>query len=138
MQMCERHWSMLRDKIREEGLRDWVATDGETAVAQLADQIARGESTRVNFDPLMAAHNMIMSNALQSVGLTLFTVDEHGNEYCPLCLLNSRRTEDGQCACTDPNCQAKYPGAIENFDNWVSHAVVGAKQYMIEQGWIET
>lgn len=136
--MCMPHWNMLRDKIKDVGLEDWVSHDGETAATQLSDQVNRGEATMMNFDPLIAAHNMILYNALETVGLVLFSADESGNEYCPLCFLNSRRTEDGRCKCDDPNCHAKAPGSIESFDLWVDHAADGAKSFMIEQGWIQT
>lgn len=132
MQFCQSHWDMLRQNIIDEGIGDWIAGSGETLIAQLKDQAAQGEHTRTNYDPLMNCHNMIMSRALDLVGLYVMA-PEFG---CPICYFNSWRTEDGRCICKDPNCNAKEPGTIPNIETWLEETPKACKEYMIEQGWI--
>lgn len=132
MKFCQKHWDMLRDNIKKEGIYDWVAQSGEVAAAQLKDQIARKESTKVNYDPLMSCHNMMMERAIEMAGLAVMT-EEFG---CPICVFNNFRTEDGRCPCQNPECRGKEPGSIPNFETWLEETPKACKEYMIEEGWI--
>lgn len=135
MQMCTGHWEMLKEETLSLGLGDWIATSGETAALQQADQISRQEPTRLNFDPLMDAHNMILGRTLEMIGFQALTV-EFG---CPICRFNEKRTPEGACACTSPNCHLTEPGSIPDFETWLTgpgSAPHAAKAYMVEQGWI--
>lgn len=80
MKFCSTHWESLKTAIKEAGLYDQVAQSGE----ELAQRTAAGE-----IDPLMYAHNCIVSNALQCGGLYLMTQKPDGSEYCPLCELEA-------------------------------------------------
>lgn len=86
MKFCESHWDELREKIRERGLYGLVATSGEQAAAQMVSQVQDGAS-KANFDPLMGAHNAIVSNALYVAGLPLMMQNDDGSDRCPLCYL---------------------------------------------------
>jgi hypothetical protein len=68
-------------------------------------------SEKSNFDPLMAAHNMIVSRALDMIGLELMTANEDGSERCPICSLQMGH---------DANC--KEPGCKYSYDSWVEYA----------------
>ena len=132
MKFCQNHWDMLRENIKKEGIYDWVAQSGETAVAMMTDELARGEHTPVNYDPLMNCHNMIFGRTLEMVGAYALS-EEFG---CPICFFNSKRTEDGRCLCDDPNCHAKEPGTIPPFETWLEETPKACKEYMQEKGWI--
>ena len=80
MQFCQPHWDRLRQEIKSHGVWDLVSVSGEEAVGKLVDELKGKEPTLEGYDPLMAAHNMITSRALECGGLYLLTGD-----YCPLC-----------------------------------------------------
>jgi hypothetical protein len=130
---CEDHWDMLRMEIKGLGLEQFVATDGEMASMQLVDQINKGEITAVNFDPLMGAMYMIVQNTIESIGMRIMLVPQ---EECPICVLNTMRTEDGACGCGSEDCGAKEPGSIPPFETWLAHAAEGQRDFAIERGWI--
>lgn len=71
MNICPGHWTQLRRKIEERGLGQLIAPDGETAAAQMRDQLERGSDegpTPANFDPLMSAWAAIGSNVAKAAG----------------------------------------------------------------------
>lgn len=81
MKFCQPHWDSLRTAINARGLEYLVAANGRDAHARaVAELEGRGEAA--DFDPLMTAHNMILSHAMDWVGLALFTGD-----FCPVCEL---------------------------------------------------
>lgn len=120
MRFCQEHWDALRQAIDARGLGDLVAPDGEVAMAQLVDQLRRGERgeeetvTAVNYDPLMSAHWAIVNN-LAEVART------HGGseaalfimvgDCCPLCFAN----EQYERHCTEEGCTFSY-------DDWIDRA----------------
>ena len=134
--MCQPHWDMLRQEIADQGLRAWVAPDGETAVAQLVDGLKRGEDTPVNYDPLMSCNWMLIDRAMQSIGLMVM----HQEFGCPICYLNEHiRGEDGSCKCGHAECPNKEPGSVPDFETWLvgpDGCVSAAKAHMVAQGWI--
>ena len=136
MQMCQRHWDMMRAEIEDLGLSGWVAPDGQTAVEQLVDQMRRDEVTPVNYDPLMAAHNAILGRVIEGLGLVVMSPD-YG---CPICDLNSRRDDDGFCTCGHadcPNQRGRTP--MPDFESWLhgpDSAPAAIKAHMVEQGWV--
>lgn len=123
MKFCQPHWEELREKIRERGLYGLVATSGEQAVAQLVDGVENG-TKKTNFDPLMAAHNQLVSNAIGVVGLALMMLNEDGSERCPVCYLIA-------------NCQCGKAGDCP-FTTWTTKAADGARAYAIELGLVGT
>lgn len=77
MQMCEKHWTMLREAIEARGLTPFIAKDGQEAMQQAIDQI-EGDDT--HYDPLAASNWLITGRALEMGGLYLMSGD-----YCPVC-----------------------------------------------------
>jgi len=136
MRCCQRHWDMLRQEVIDQGLGAWIASDGEVAVEQLADQLARGEDTKVNYDPLMSCWFMIMTRTLGIAGLA----GMHPEFGCPVCRLNEKRTPEGACACGRPECPKGSPGSVPDFETWLvgpESCVTAAHEYMRTRGWIE-
>lgn len=83
MKFCQPHWNSLRAAIETRGMGHLIAANGRDAHARaVAELHGRAESS--DYDPLMAAHNMILSHAMDwlGLGLGLFTGD-----YCPVCEL---------------------------------------------------
>lgn len=82
MKMCRPHWDQLRAAVESRGLGHLIAANGREAHARAVAEL-KGEADPVaDFDPLMVAHNMILSHATEGLGLFLFTGD-----YCPVCEL---------------------------------------------------
>lgn len=136
MQFCQPHWDQLREEVVEQGMGEWIAKDGATASAQLMDFLSKGEDTLVNYDPLMACHNMILVRTMEIFGLYAMS-EQFG---CPICQLNSRVNEDGSCRCPNPDCDNKEPGSLPNFETWIAgptSCVVAAKEHMLEKGWLK-
>lgn len=79
MKFCQPHWDRLRAAIETRGLMPLVARDGREAIARLKDEI-EGSADKATFDPLMAAHNMILARCTELLGLYLYSGD-----YCPVC-----------------------------------------------------
>ena len=137
MKMCQSHWEMLRQEVIDQGLGEWIASSGEVALEQTADQLAKGgEQTRANYDPLMASFWMISSRSMSIAGLAVM-YEDFG---CPICRFNEARTPEGGCNCPDPDCPAKPPGSVPDHETWLrgpDSCVTAAKNYMREQGWIQ-
>lgn len=126
---------MLREEVKAQGMGEWIAPDGETAMQQMVDQLERGEDTPVNYDPLMSCHHMLMSRAMETAGLAVMAEDFG----CPICRFNERRNPDGSCPCHDPACPGKEPGSVPDFEGWIvgeDSCVAAAKDYMVTQGWM--
>ena len=111
MKFCERHWGMLHKEVEDKGLTQFVAPTGEEAFKRMTADLDNKEFTRSTFDPLMGAHNAIMSNVLGAVGLGIFNETED-LQHCPLCFAQTEH---------DDNCQMS--GCNQNFDNWIKKAV---------------
>lgn len=97
MKFCQPHWDKLRVAIDARGLTKHVSPSGEDAAARLRKQLEAGamgakaidSALRESFDPLMAAHNAITYNAVETRGLAVLQ-----NEGCPLCFLNEQHKRD--------------------------------------------
>jgi hypothetical protein len=87
MKICAGHWTQLRTAIDTRGLTNLVAESGEQATRNLASELDHG-STIDNFDPLMAAHNAIMGNAMSAVQPGLLMTMMQGDN-CPICWLKA-------------------------------------------------
>lgn len=127
MRFCQDHWDRLRAAIDERGLSHLIAPDGETAVAQIKQELEQGPSA-VTFDPLMSAHWAIVSNAMDTITragaspLYLMTagpedpVEGYGPAgdgrtwpRCPLCYLNLAH----ELTCKDPRCTLPKVGGYD-------------------------
>jgi len=87
MNICKPHWDELKAAITTRGLGDFIAKDGHELMRQMEKSLTDPDVLHLeDFDPLMAANNMIVSQALETAGLGLMAPDEAGNPRCPLCL----------------------------------------------------
>lgn len=93
MKMCADHWSKLRNAIDARGLAGLIPKSGEEA----ATRLAAGQ-----FDPLISAHNALLSNVLSTCGLAAL------GDGCPLCLVIDT------CACGE--------GAACVYLTWIDRA----------------
>lgn len=117
MRMCMDHWGQLRAAIDQRGLSSLIAQGGEAAAKNLACELTDGP-TIDNFDPLMAAHNAIFSNAttvavdaVGKAGLFELMSDDNEGKGCPICFLNAKH----KAACGDAGC-------IFGYDEWIDRA----------------
>jgi hypothetical protein len=86
MKYCQPHWDQLRRAIESRGMAHLIAKSGEQAAMRIEEELI-GQATKHTFDPLMAAHNMVLERATRYFGLSLFVPNEDGSEKCPVCLL---------------------------------------------------
>lgn len=84
MKICTPHWERLRAALKERGLDHLGAKTGEAAAANMVTEL-EGRSAENDFDPLMAANNMIWTQGLKVCGLALMANNEDGSEKCPIC-----------------------------------------------------
>lgn len=110
MEFCTPHWDALRTAIKDRGLEVLVAESGPEVVGKMKRQLTDKTVTVDSFDPLMGAHNAIVTNALQLTGIAVLQQDG-----CPLCWM----TEEHKKYCKDPTC------IRENFDDWITFAADG-------------
>ena len=132
MKFCQDHWTKLRAAIIARGLGDLISSDGPQLIARTLEELQGEDASLKTFDPLMAAHNLIVGNstqALQRIGvspLLLFKVDDdHPNGWCPICFLNFCSLEHDRL-CTDADCP-KAKGL--QFDDWIEKAANGVQEY---------
>jgi hypothetical protein len=67
MKFCQTHWDKMRAAIEARGMTPLVASHGNAAIQNIADEIKHGQ-TIDNFDPLMAMHWNISGNLLELLG----------------------------------------------------------------------
>lgn len=111
MKFCTDHWAKLRAAISERGLDKLVANDG----AQVAQDLVDGRP-----DPLMAAHNAIVSNAAGKVGLAIMMPNDDGSDRCPICYLKALSLAAPRCECGDPACTSE--SRAKEFERWIEFA----------------
>lgn len=82
MQICQDHWSKLKDAIRERGLYSFVAKSGEAAAEEIKAQLERTVDETKPYDPLMSANWGIVTHAIEIEPSLTFS------DCCPLCELD--------------------------------------------------
>lgn len=109
MKFCTDHWAKLRVAIDDVGLTALIPEGGEAAMKAMLSESSG--STIDNFDPLMRAHNMIFSRAMEEIKtkyaqnplMLMADAAEHPEWACPICALNwchaehDRLCEQGGC-----------------------------------------
>lgn len=132
MKFCQNHWDKLRAAIEAQGLDSMVPKSGEEACNRMVKQL-QGNEVLNNYDPLMAAHNAILSNAMDTLryigGNPFFMMAEHRDHpewECPICYLNWL-SEEHDRTCIEPDC--KKPRGLK-FDDWVEKAAQGQREYV--------
>jgi len=121
MRMCKDHWDKLKAEVERRGLTKFIARDGEEAAKRTVGEYS--EEAR-NFDPLMGAHNMIVSAALEKLGLDLLIANESGPDKCPLCELQAAHVAH----CTIEGCTFTYEAT------WIPGPVEAAYQQAVKLG----
>lgn len=119
MKLCQNHWNALKEAIENRGLAPLVS---KAATAQRMMENMKGDTTKENYNPLMAANFAIWSNGLQAFGLSLLATDN----ICPLCLLDLHAKD-----CHDPNCKNK-----ETSVDWIGHVADAQLEYASKRNWI--
>ncbi len=118
------HWNALRKAIDDRGLASLISERGEEAIRKVSRELSEGPSVD-SFDPLMSAHFMIMSNAIETIGrigidpmIFIANNPEHPQWECPICCLNWL-SEEHDNTCTTEGC-TKEKG--QRFDIWIEKA----------------
>ncbi len=128
MNICQNHWDKLRAAIDARGLSALIASSGEQAASNTARELQDGQSID-SYDPLMAAHWAIASNAADTIQrfggnplITLFSGgdDQPAHTKCNLCYLNWMMDEHDR-HCTEPDCQ-KPKGDLAHYDWMIDRA----------------
>lgn len=120
VKLCMTHWELLRIAIDERGLKRFIAKDAASAVQRMKREI-EGTAGPDDYDPLMAANNLIWGNALEICGLEIMQNNADGSERCPLCWMN----EQHKATCKEENCTF-------TFDIWITRAADDAEAYVKE------
>lgn len=94
MQMCQSHWEQLRADISKYGLDHLIAPDSKAAMEMLERQL-KGEDGPLDFDPLMAANNQLLSIAMDYIGQPFMFSPESGTAECPACALRDYNWVEG-------------------------------------------
>lgn len=85
--MCQPHWDELRGLIEASDYGSLIAADNEEAEKRLSKEL--DDSTGPDdFDPLMAAQNMILGNAIDTFGTAVLAPATDGSDHCPICFLD--------------------------------------------------
>jgi len=133
--MCQDHWDKLREEVTAQGMGDLVSANAEIVTMRMIAELKGAEESKTDFDPLLRCWTMIMGRTLDIVGLSAMT-EGFG---CPICTLNSYRTPDGACACSNPECGAKEPGSVPDHETWLTgptSCVTAVREHAQEQGWL--
>jgi hypothetical protein len=79
MYICQNHWHVLKNAIRQRGLWSLVTPAGYLA-AETPEEILELNTAQFRFDPLMAASLMVSEQARAAFGPALGS-----GAHCPLC-----------------------------------------------------
>jgi hypothetical protein len=123
VKFCATHWSALRQAIHDRGLSDLVSKSTEEVMGRTVEELKAGETSKTTFDPLMGAHNAIVSRALDIAGLSLMAPNEDGSQRCPLCWIQKGH---------DEHCQEI--GCKHSFEPWIGYAADDMRKEAIRLG----
>ena len=95
MNFCQRHWDQLKSDIDKFGLSEFVSENSHQVVEHIRRDI-EGESTVIDFEPLIGAATTASTMAMRFLGLEVLT-PEPGNDLptCPACLLSRYNWTEG-------------------------------------------
>ena len=83
MKLCDAHREELHKQIDAAGL--YLHPINKHMAAKYVEEVCYGPVTKSNFKPLMVGATLLHAQALHSGGAYMLSVDENGNEYCPVC-----------------------------------------------------
>jgi hypothetical protein len=125
MKFCQPHWDKLRTAIGSRGLGHLIAANGRDALARTVAEL-KGTAERDDYDPLMAAHWMIVSVVQERIGLALYFGD-----VCPVC--EGIKTNEGV---VDPKLGRVYtPDEEESY--WIDGPADAVLGYCRANGLVE-
>ena len=124
MKFCTDHWTRLRAEIDRVGLTALIPEGGEAAMKAMMRADSEGPSIDA-FDPLMQAHNMIWSRAMEEIKtkyqqnplMTMADDAENPEWACPICALNWCHAEHDRL-CTQDGCS--YPKGYDWTDEMMT------------------
>ncbi len=122
MQFCQAHWDALRQAIDARGLSRLIAKDSHAAAQEAKEQLEGTTDPTQAPDPLMAAHWMIVNQALRIGGLGLMS-----DEFCAVC-----NTEEGHC----PLCEVEYSAGSGSAKKWIDGCTEEVADQYREKGWM--
>ena len=133
MKFCQPHWDALRAAIEARGLSALVAESGEKAASNLVSELTGGPSID-NFDPLMGAHNAILSRAMDEIRdrytqnplMVMAPEEKHPEWACPICALNWCHAEHERL-CVQEGCN--WPKGYD----WTDEMITGAADFMVRE-----
>lgn len=67
MNVCDRHWQMLRDGVDAKGMGDLVTDQAIIAAKRTALTVEQGKDTLASFDPLLFAFFNLGSNGMHMI-----------------------------------------------------------------------
>jgi len=115
MQICQRHWNMIRTEIEKHGLTEFVSKSGEEAMERSP---ALTDPTTGIPDPLMLVTIMLTERAVMAGGSSMLMPKEDGTERCPCCEALAHTEGDRK--------------EVEVF--WTEGPVLGVVDYFVELG----
>ena len=68
MNVCQKHWNVLREAVKVRGMDHLVAKSGQEAAQAMVDEL-NGTKTLDQWDPLMAMHFNLGGKIMERVGL---------------------------------------------------------------------
>ena len=136
--MCQRHWDMLREEIKKQGLMSLVPETSEDEVIKMQRQLEEG-LTIDTFEPLMGAAMIIQTNCMQMLfdmgaNMTPYFLTEgpedpvegYGEKYegrtwpkCALCYVNLAH---------EVSCGGCDLETVNGYDFFIEKAAEGQKQ----------
>lgn len=120
MKFCQTHWDRLRKEVTDAGMFHLVSKSGVQAVVRMTKEL-KGNATVP--DPLLEAHNMIVSRGIECLGLGLMAKPEDGSEhYCPLCEVDKHV----------PN----HPNGMVCSEYWITSLIEYLKAEYTKEGWL--
>ena len=141
MRFCQRHWGMMRAAVEARGMSALVAQGGQSAVANMVDELHHGSNTD-NFDPLMAMHWNIAGNLMEKLGPSAMYLMTGGAEdpidvdrvaapelkkkyrgktwpRCPICYANTAH----EFTCNGPACSLAKADGYDACIEWSADAI---------------
>lgn len=89
MNFCKKHWDAIKEDVERLGLSRFVAQSGEQAVEHIVREF-EGESTVVDFEPLLGASGQLFSIACNFIGSSvMFAAEGDERPPCPVCAIET-------------------------------------------------
>lgn len=83
MKICTKHLDLIKNKLCDVGLEEYVPKSIEESKRKFDDFVAKGEvNTLENFDALFYAHSNIVANAIRISGIFIIRAPD---TVCPIC-----------------------------------------------------